>query len=316
MKVDERHLVQLAAVVQTGSVTEGAAMLGLTQPAVSRTLAMLESRLGEPLFHKGRRPLEPTALGRALADHGQVMLAASRKASELVADFRRGQAGVVRLGGVPFFVDALISGMIAEFQAAHPDVRVDQTYGYLPDLSAALLSDRIDIGVCPIDILDENSGLTFQEILPARNVIACGAAHPLLVKRRIVAADLVAYPWIAPPPGSPLLSDLHRMLLWLGVTEIRVRYSGGSPLSVLNYMKATDALTVLPHSVVFALRNERTITVLPFDFPQPDRALGLLRLANSPRLPAADALASHIRASFESLRHLIKRHEQAVVWGA
>ena len=78
MKIDERHLVQLAAVVQAGGVTEGAAMLGLSQPAVSRTLAMLERRLGEPLFLKGRRPLQPTPLGRALADHGQAMLTASR----------------------------------------------------------------------------------------------------------------------------------------------------------------------------------------------------------------------------------------------
>jgi len=315
MKLDERHLVQLAAVVQTGSVTEGAALIGLTQPAVSRTLAMLEKRLGEPLFHKGRRPLEPTALGRALADHGQVMLAASRKASELVDDFRQGQAGAVRLGGVPFFMDALIAGMVADFQRAHSGVRIDQSYGYLPDLSAALLADRIDIGVCPIDILDEGSSLTFQEILRAHNVIACGATHPLLLKRKIAAADLVAYPWIAPPPGSPLLSDLHRILLWLGVSGIRVRYSGGSPLSVVNYMKATDALTVLPHSVVFALRNDRTITALPFDFPQPERKLGLLRLADTPRAPAVEAFARHIAQSFEKLRLLIKRHEQSVVWG-
>ena len=81
MKIDERHLVQLAAVVQMGAVTEAAALLGLSQPAVSRTLSMLEKRLGEPLFLKGRRPLRPTPLGRALADHGQTMLAASRKAA-------------------------------------------------------------------------------------------------------------------------------------------------------------------------------------------------------------------------------------------
>lgn len=52
MKIDERHLAQLAAVVQAGGVTEGATLLGLSQPAVSRTLAMLEKRLGEPLFLK------------------------------------------------------------------------------------------------------------------------------------------------------------------------------------------------------------------------------------------------------------------------
>ena len=74
MKLDERHLIQLAAVINAGGVTEGAELLGMTQPAVSRTLALLEKRLGEPLFVKGRRPLRPTPFGRALADHGQAML--------------------------------------------------------------------------------------------------------------------------------------------------------------------------------------------------------------------------------------------------
>ncbi|MGN7738124.1 LysR family transcriptional regulator, partial [Ensifer sp. 22564] len=108
MKIDERHLVQLAAVVKAGGVTEGAALLGLSQPAISRTIAMLEKRLDEPLFVKGRRPLQPTPLGRALADHGQVMLSASRKASDTIESFRLGKSGLVRVGGTPFFMDALI----------------------------------------------------------------------------------------------------------------------------------------------------------------------------------------------------------------
>src|SRR6201987_384712 len=143
MKLDERHLAQLAAVVQAGGVTEGAVLIGMTQSALSRTLAMLEKRTGEPLFVKGRRPLQPTALGRALADHGQVVLATSRKASELVADFRHGRAGVVRVGGTPFFTDALVSTMIAEFQNSHPEVRAHQSYGYLPGLRYGLNNYRI-----------------------------------------------------------------------------------------------------------------------------------------------------------------------------
>lgn len=316
MKLDERHLVQLAAVVQAGGVTEGAALVGLSQPAVSRTLAMLEKRLGEPLFLKNRRPLQPTALGKALAEHGQAMLAASRKASELVEGFRRGRSGLVRVGGTPFFMDALISGMAAEFLSAASDVRIDQSYGYLPELQAALIGDRIDLAICPIDILDEGSGLSFSEILPGRNVVACGVHHPLLAQRKIRAAQLLDYPWIAPPPGSPLLADLRSMLLSVGATEIAIRYSGGSLLSAINYMKATDCLTILPHSVVFAFRNEKSITALPIKIAHPERALGLLRLANASPSPAVDAFAAHVARSFDKLKHLIKRHEEAVIWGA
>ena len=315
MKIDERHLVQLAAVVQAGGVTEGAALIGLTQPAVSRTLSMLEKRLGEPLFLKGRRPLQPTALGRALADHGQAMLAASRKASELVDSFRRGQSGLVRVGGTPFFMDALISGMIAEFQTSHPDVRVDQSYGYLAELRAGLAADRLDLAICPIDIMDEGSGLSFEEILPGRNVVACRAGHPLLGRRKSDLSQLLDYPWIAPPPGSPLHEDLRSLLLSIGATEIKIRYAGGSLVSAINYMKATDALTVLPHSVVFAFRHEKTLTALPVQIPHPERALGLLRVASAPRAPAVDQFSRHISHSFHKLRNLIGRHEQAVIWG-
>jgi DNA-binding transcriptional LysR family regulator len=307
MKIDERHLVQLAAVVKTGGVTEGAALLGLSQPAVSRTLSMLEARIGEPLFIKGRRPLQPTQLGRALADHGQTMLS-------VVESFMVGKSGVVRVGGTPFFMDALIAGMIAEFQNLHPDVRIDQTYGYFQDLRAALNADQIDLAICPIDILDEGSGLEFHQILPGRNVIACRVTHPLLLKRRPQPAHLLDFPWVAPPPGSPLLADLRGMLISFGATEIKIRYSGGSLMSVINYMKAADALTIMPHSVVFALRNEKSITALPVPIPHPERALGLLKRSDAPRSPAVDHFARHVRTGFDNLKHLIKRHEQSVVW--
>ena len=316
MKLDERHLIQLAAVVQAGGVTEGAAMLGLSQPAVSRTLAMLERRLGEPLFVKGRRPLQPTPLGRSLAEHGQTMLLASRRASELVDSFHHGRSGLVRVGGTPFFIDALVSGIIADFHNANPDIRVDQSYGYVSELQAALHAGRIDLAICPVDILDEGSGLTFEEILPGRNVVACRATHPLLLRRKIRKSDLLEFPWIAPPPGSPLLADLRSLLLSLGATEIKVRYTGGSLTSTMIYLKGTDALTVLPHGVVFAFRAEKAITALPIGVPHPERALGLMRLADAPRSPAVDAFAQHVGASFQGLRHLIKRHEQAVIWGA
>ncbi|MEO5324494.1 LysR family transcriptional regulator [Mesorhizobium sp. CC13] len=314
MKLDERHLIQLAAVINAGGVTEGAEALGMTQSAVSRTLAVLERRLGEPLFVKGRRPLRPTPLGRALGEHGQAMLLQSRKASELVDSFRHGHSGAVRVGGTQFFMDALISGMIAKFHNVRPEVRVEQSYGYLPELQAAIRADRIDLAICPVDVLEEGSGFEFERILPGHNMVACRVTHPLLMKRRLKGPEILDYPWIAPPPGSPLLADMRAMLVGLGATEVRIPYVGGSLASAMNYMKHSDALTVLPHSVVFAYRKEREITALPLRIHHPERTLGILTLAGSPQSPAVAAFSRHIAASFEKLAGLIKRHEQTVIW--
>ncbi len=315
MKISEAHLMQLAAVLDAGSVSAGAQSLGLSQPSVSRALTMLENRVGEPLFVKGRRPLEATALGAQLAAHGRTILAASRRASDTVKGFRSGTKGLVRVGGVPFFMDAMISRMIADFQNLEPDVAVQQSYGNLPDLTSALEDDRIDVGIVPMGLLNPGPGLEFTEILPGRNVVACRVGHPLLRKHRLQTSDLTDYPWVAPLPGSPLMSDLHSILLTIGMSEVNVRYSGGSLMSVVNFMSETNGLAVLPFSVVFALRKANRITVLPLDIPQPNRSLGILRRTTGVRNQASERFTAHVVTAFEELKHLIKRHENAVVWG-
>lgn len=315
MRLNERHLMQLAAVLDAGGVSEGAAMLGLTQPAVSRSLSMLEARVGEQLFVKGRRPLQATPLAAQLAAQGRVIIAASRQASDAVQGFVKGTRGLVRLGGVPFFMDAIISGMVGEFQRREPEIVIQQSYMNLPEVIAALEGDQLDLGIVAMGEMSSGPGFEFTEILPGRNVVACRRGHPLMRKRPIEAADLAACPWVAPLPGSPLMSDLQMILMSIGMSDLNIRYSGGSLMSVVNVLAKTDALAVLPFSVVFALRDPGHVGVLPYQIPQPNRSLGIMRKAGGPRLPASDRFAGHVIAAFDSLRHAIKRHESAVIWG-
>lgn len=306
--------MQLAAVLDTGGVSEGAAMLGMTQSAVSRSLSMLEDRVGAPLFVKGRRPLQATALGLQLAIHGRAILTASRRATDTVQGHLKGTSGLVRVGGVPFFMDALISQMIAQFHQDEPEITVHQSYGNLPDLVSALDARLIDLGIVPVGSAHPGSAYEFIEILPGRNVVACRADHPLLRLSRAQASDLAAYPWIAPLPGSPLMTDLQMILLSIGISELNIRYSGGSLMSVVNFLADSDALAVLPFSVVFALRGDNRVTTLPFAIPQPDRSLGILRRLDGPRAPAAERFVQHLISVFDVLKHTIQRHENAVTW--
>ena len=314
MKLSEAHLIQLSAVVDAGSVSKGAAALGLSQPAVSRALAQLEARVGKPLFLRDRRPLQATELGLQLATHGRRILAESRRAAEAVQSLLRGTRGLVRVGGVPFFMDAMISRIIAGFQNQHPDVDFQQSYGNLSEVGNALRADQLDIGIVPLGASGEPEGLSFTAILAARNVVCCRVGHPLQNTKRLATSDLGRYPWIAPLPGSPLLADLFAIRSSLSSADLNIRYSGGSLLSVINYMAETDALAVMPFSVWFAERKQNRIAVLPVDIPQPQRNLGILRLLGPAKNPASEAFAGFVVQSFETMQQLIQRHENAVVW--
>lgn len=314
MKLSETHLIQLSAVVDAGSVSKGAVALGVSQPALSRNLAALEARIGKPLFVRGRRPLEATDLGARLAAHGRRILTESRLASEAVQSLLSGNRGRVRVGGVPFFMDAMISRMVAAFQNAQPEVAFEQSYGNLSEVAQALRGDQLDLGIVPLGTAGTPDGLAFQPILAARNIVACRVGHPLVRAKRLAMAELRDFPWIAPLPGSPLLADLFAIRAALGSSEMDIRYSGGSLMSVINYMSETDALAVLPFSVVFAERKQNRITVLPVEIPQPQRHLGLLSPLGPARNPAAAAFAAHVAHAFESMQALIQRHENSVIW--
>jgi DNA-binding transcriptional LysR family regulator len=316
MKLDERHLAQLSAVVDAGGVTEGAASLGSSQPALSRTLALLEKRVGEPLFVAGRKPLQPTAIGRQLAIHGRAVRAAALKAAETISGFRRGAQGAIRIAGVPFFMDAVVSGFIASFQMQEPDIQIDQSYGHFNELMRRLLGEDIDLAVTPLGTHDISRELIFEPLIPPRNVVGCSSNHPLLAKARLTRDDLMRCSWVAPLPGSPLMLDLTNILMTLGVGELAIRYSGGSLHSVVNYLANSQALAIMPLSVIHSLPAELNISALPLSIPQPERMLGVAYRQSSERDPVNRKFLGHIRSNMSNLSRLVAKRDAAVSWQA
>jgi DNA-binding transcriptional LysR family regulator len=314
MKLDARHLEILAGIVDHGGLTEGAAALGKSQPSVSRTLSQLEARIGEPLFKPGRRPLQPTDLGAALAEYGRAVHKANQRASEIVERHRAGHSGVVRVGGTPIFMDGVIASMIARFQQAHRDVRVDQSYGFAEELADRLRAGTLDMAILPLQRDRVPKELNFQPILPGLNVIACRTGHPLARRKLITPSDIVKYPWIAPPVESPLYKDLRRALANIGASDFRISFSGGSLASVLSVLTETDSLTVLPYSAVFMMKERNAVAALSLEIGHPDRDLGVLSMNSAPQNPAARRFRSFIILQFESLSRRITQYQKDQLW--
>jgi DNA-binding transcriptional LysR family regulator len=310
MKIDPRHLELLAAIVEHGGLTEGAAALGKSQPSASRSLALLEDRLGLALFVPGRRPLQPTELCQALVQEGRKVLEAGNTASKLVRLHKSGHVGSVRIAGSPFFMDGVVLPILAGFQTAFPDVHINQSYGYAREVIADLQNDTADLGIVPIRATEVPSDIAAHDILPGRNVIACRIGHPLARQSEVRVADIAQYSWIAPPPESPLYHDLRGVLDGIGVKEFKVSFSGGSLASVTNVLANSDAITVLPYSVVFNLRRQNLLTALSIRIGDPDRSLCILMRQETNKKSATGHLAQFIRSEFVALGEMIQRSEK------
>jgi DNA-binding transcriptional LysR family regulator len=213
-------------------------------------------------------------------------------------------------------MDGVISPMLATFQREYPDLSVDQSYGFLDDLLQQLDRDQIDLAICPVLRSELPDDLELQTLLPGRNVIACRAGHPLARKPSLRLDDIAPFPWIAPPSNSPLFRDLRQILSEIGITDIKVSFSGGSLASIMNVLLGSDALTVLPYSVLFTHRDAQALHALPIKISHPERQLGLLRKSGARAVPTIRHLENHLELLFKSLSKRIAERERRLVWKA
>ncbi len=241
------------------------------------------------------------------------MQAAQERVSRSIEQFNTGEEGTIRIGGTPFFIDAIVAGIIASFQKKYTRVRVDQSYGYTDTLFSSVRQGKIDIAICPVDSLEGNLDLTFTPLLRARNVIACRKDHQLVGQAIKDPEVLLDYPWIIPPPGSPLNQDMRLSLAQLKLDRFRIAYSGGTLASVTNHLIASDSLTVLPHSVVFAMRGSG-ISAIQIELEAPTRTLGMV-MPSGRQSKAVENFTQHLASTFDQLSGQIRRHEEIVVWG-
>ena len=133
---DTAHLAAFEATARLGSATEAAAKLGLTQSAVSRQVAALETRLGVQLFLRENRRLRLTRAGEAYAPkvaQALGMLAAASQAAAMNPD-----GGVLSIAILPTFGARWLAPRLPRFLSAHPGVTVNLSTALTPfDLAAA-----------------------------------------------------------------------------------------------------------------------------------------------------------------------------------
>jgi DNA-binding transcriptional LysR family regulator len=123
--LDWNLLRAFVAVLEQGSLTRAAERLATSQPTLSRQIAALEAQLGAPLFERGARRLQHTALAMALAEPAQRMLAAAQALAQATDGAQRGLGGTVRLTASEVVSAHVLPAMLARLAELHPEIQVE-----------------------------------------------------------------------------------------------------------------------------------------------------------------------------------------------
>src|SRR5579862_616720 len=264
-----RHFLVVA---DAGSVSAAATRLGVSQPALTKSIRRLEAHYGLPLFERKARGMALTPLGETLLSHAKLIDAQCRFADAEMHAFTKGAGGRLRIGAGPFFGATVLPAAIARVQQLLPNLEVTLDVGVNTVIHPRLVAGDLDIVVCALpDAEALPPGIDVHRFFDLTMRVIAGFDHPLAKRRHVKAADLVRYPWALYQRDREIM---HKLLIALradGAEPPRVMVESSSVLAVLELLKSgpylsciADAfLRVRPDSGVRALAYQRDIWSCP-----------------------------------------------------
>jgi len=159
-------------VIDHGGFTEAARQMGLSKSAVSKHVSALETRLAVRLLTRTTRRVSPTELGLAYYDRARAVLEDASEADSMVTAMQATPRGSLRVSVPVSFGIGQVSGAIARFLDAYPEVEVNMV---LDDRFVELLAEGFDLAI-RIGVL-EDSSLKARKLAEARLQLAASPAY-------------------------------------------------------------------------------------------------------------------------------------------
>jgi DNA-binding transcriptional LysR family regulator len=310
MKLQDLHI--LMTVVQTGSMSKGAALLNTTQSAISRSIADLEQTIGVQLLDRGPQGVEPTEYGRALLKGGAAVFDELRQAVKNIEFLADPSAGEVRIGCNSFLAASFVSAVVVRLSRRYPRVVFRVVAEPVEKLHRELSERNVDLLVAWRFGPFPDEHVEFEFLFDDSYVIVAGAQNPWVRRRRIELADLVNESWAMPPPESLIGSKFVEAFRASGLDYPRVTVVTSSREMRISLLATGRLLAIFPTSVLRFPTRRPELKVLPVELPMARVPNGIFTLKNRTLSPTARLFIEHAR---EVAKPLAKRERVAAMSG-
>ena len=203
-----RQIEVFHAIYSSGSMTNAAALLNVSQPSISKVLAHAEQQLGYRLFDRVKGKLVPTPEAHQLFVHVRAVYEDVDRLRHVATNIREASAGRIRVASTPAFGLEALPRAVASYQQDNPDVVFEIETLHLDEINHALLESRIDIGLAFNPVA--SPGIKGQKLASGRFVVLAPDNGKFDDRSEMTIADLAEYPFIALNSRGPLgqaLSD-------------------------------------------------------------------------------------------------------------
>ncbi|PPU77646.1 MULTISPECIES: LysR family transcriptional regulator [Xanthomonas] len=268
--MDLASLAAFVAIADSGSFSAAAESLHLTQPAVSKRIALLEAQLSARLFDRLGRQVVLTEAGQALLPRAQRVLAELEDARRVLEHLGAAVGGRLSLATSHHVGLHRLPAVLRNFAAQQPQAALDIRFLDSELAYAAVLRGEVELAVTTL-APDTRAPLRAQRIWHDRLQVVVAPDHPLAAMRAVALEDVVAHPAVLPDAGTfthRIVADLlaaHGLAPRLRMTTnyletIKMLVSVGLAWSVLPERMIDHQVVALPVADVVLSRELGCVT--------------------------------------------------------
>lgn len=245
-----RRLRQFLALIEHAHFGRAANALGVSQPALSKSIQLLESELGVSLFDRRPEGVMLTAFGQLLREKSQRLLMAEEDLLRDMALLKGGDIGALKvaLGPYPSITSGYAS--IARLHARHPRIKVTAHVAGWREVAHQVATGAVDLGIAEISTLQGRDEFSCELLGEHKGRLFCRPGHPLLSQRSMSLQQTLDYPWVA--SRIPLRLAAHLLPATLGCAGAYDALNGDFvpaieidvPMQIVQFVENSNALAV------------------------------------------------------------------------
>lgn len=298
----------IIATADSGSLRAAARLLGVTQPAITRSIRELERELGVPLFERHQFGMQPTAMGQVMLKRARAVQEELRRATEEIGQLQGEMNGEVRVAMSAISTFALMPPAVKSFRRAHPKAILKITESFYAPIESQLLNGEIDFFVGPFSDPGRGSRVISEMLFKNERVVIGRKGHPLAHISSI--RDLGDTEWVKQAlPDRESEGDFERPFSQIGLPMPRIVMHTTSSTATLLAVANSDLLTSVPKQMLSAPVSSELFDVLPIREELEAAPICLVRRVDLSLTPLAEFMFDMFRRA--GLQHSRKTENNA-----
>ena len=245
--LDPQKLGHFLAVYSTGSFSAAATENGVTQQAVSKSIARLEEMLGVSLFERTPLGTRPTRFAEVLARRAQSIIAEGRLAAAELSAMRGAGRGFVRIGLSWSFLSRIAPDLIRRFKAQYPEVSISIATGETKTLYRQLLTGDVEwVASAPLELQAVPQGIVRRPLFVERDMLVVRAGHSLVTEKDNFFERLADQTWCISMRLTEQWERICNVFLSRGIEPPRSHIDLDSLLLAKSLLLSSDGVGLLP----------------------------------------------------------------------